>query len=80
MKSICINEKYYKKYFEEGVASLRSRPRTYTRYEPIWVEDLQSTWQVMGPTRYVFNKNRISVYGNPFLVAQKSHKTMKNVS
>jgi len=44
MKSICINEKYYKKYFEEGVASLRSRPRTYTRYEPIWVEDLQSTW------------------------------------
>jgi len=34
----------------------------------------------MGPTRYVFNKNRISVYDNPFLVTQKSHKTTKNVS
>ena len=38
---------------------------------------LDRLWAQLG---YVFNKNRISVYGNPFLVTQKSHKTMKNVS
>jgi len=46
MKSICINEKYYKKYFEGRVEGGRFAPVTAAVgicNRPIWVEDLQST-------------------------------------